>query len=246
MKLTQDVLEVLSTCDVHAYSVQITSGQLDRKLYLKVNEALEALGGKWNRKAKAHLFELEPAELLDNAILTGEVEVPKDLDFFETPKGLACEMVSMLGDIRSKYVLEPSAGKGAIARELLAAGAHVGCVELSDKRFATLLDEGFTAVQGDFLKFTNPHRWPIDAVCMNPPFSKRQDILHVQHALKLLKRGGKLVSVMSAGVTFRRDKLTTEFREAIEDAGGEFKQLPPGAFKSSGTNVNAVVLEVVK
>ena len=34
--------------------------QLDRNDYVKVNKALEALGGKWNRKAKAHLFDEDP------------------------------------------------------------------------------------------------------------------------------------------------------------------------------------------
>jgi type I restriction-modification system DNA methylase subunit len=147
------------------------------------------------------------------------------------------------------------AGEGAIVRELL----HVGtpwCVELSEKRCVVLQNLMLHALPipivlcKNFLE-VSPHDafgppGGFDAVCMNPPFSKRQDIIHVKHALKFLKPGGKLVSVMSAGVTFRQDNLTKDFRAMIEDNDGDFTQLAPGSFKSSGTNVNAVVLEVVK
>ena len=252
MKLSQEVLEVLSACNVHANSVQITAGQLDRELYLKVNEALEALGGKWNRKAKAHMFEADPVDALDNAILTGEVERAKDLDFFPTPKGIACEMVAMLGNIKGAHVLEPSAGEGAIAQAIVEAGGLPWCVELNVKRhlhLRTHVPQAICAAPQDFMAMKPLPEAAFDSFdfcAMNPPFSKRQDIFHVSHALKFLKRGGKLVSVMSAGVTFRKDKLTTVFRETIEDCGGVFHKLPPGPFKASGTDVNAVILEVVK
>lgn len=37
---------------------------LDRKLYERVNAALESVGGKWNKKAKAHLFSADPSQFL--------------------------------------------------------------------------------------------------------------------------------------------------------------------------------------
>lgn len=37
---------------------------LDRKTYLEVNGALEAFGGKWNRKAGAHVFLTDPSDIL--------------------------------------------------------------------------------------------------------------------------------------------------------------------------------------
>lgn len=79
---------------------------------------------------------------------------------------------------------------------------------------------------------------------MNPPFGRQADIKHVSHALKFLKPGGLLVSVMASSVTFRSNKLTTDFRQLIVDRGGHIKELPEGAFKSSGTMVNTVIVVI--
>ena len=49
-KLSDDVLSILSTAQIDGFTVRLICGQLDRKLYLDVNAALEAIGGKWNRK----------------------------------------------------------------------------------------------------------------------------------------------------------------------------------------------------
>lgn len=83
-----------------------------------------------------------------------------------------------------------------------------------------------------------------DRVVMNPPFGRQADIKHVSHALKFLKPGGLLVSVMASSVTFRSNKLTTDFRQLIEERGGHIEELPEGAFKSSGTMVNTVIVVI--
>lgn len=79
---------------------------------------------------------------------------------------------------------------------------------------------------------------------MNPPFSRQADIKHVSHALKFLKPNGRLVSVMASSMTFRSNKLTTEFRELIDLRNGWIEKLPEGAFKSSGTMVNTVIVVI--
>lgn len=44
---------------------------------------LEAAGGKWNRKARAHVFAADASDRMDQIILSGAVEVPKDeFNFF--------------------------------------------------------------------------------------------------------------------------------------------------------------------
>jgi type I restriction-modification system DNA methylase subunit len=77
---------------------------------------------------------------------------------------------------------------------------------------------------------------------MNPPFAKQADIAHVTHAAKFLKPGGRLVSVMSASVTFRTDAKTEAFRGFINSKGAAHEKLAGGAFKESGTMVNAVIV----
>lgn len=83
-----------------------------------------------------------------------------------------------------------------------------------------------------------------DRVVMNPPFGRQADIKHVNHALKFLKSGGMLVSVMSSSVTFRSNKLTADFRQMVEDRGGHIEELPESSFKSSGTMVNTVIVVI--
>ena len=150
-----------------------------------------------------------------------------------------------LADIQLRMrVLEPSAGKGAIASACAEVGAIVDCVELMAENYKELYNNcQFSEVlHKDFLGIGPT---PIfDRVVMNPPFAKQADIKHVQHALKFLKPGGLLVSVMSAGVTFRNNKLTAGFRNLIEERGGDIEELPEGAFKESGTMVRTVIVTI--
>ena len=83
-----------------------------------------------------------------------------------------------------------------------------------------------------------------DRVVMNPPFAKQADIKHILHALKFLKSDGLLVSVMAAGVLFRDNRLTTDFRDLINERGGNIEELPDGAFKESGTMVRTVIVTI--
>ena len=55
--------------------------QLDRKQYVSINEVLETIGLKRNRKEKAHIADCTPDELIEaiaDIIETGEVETLKE------------------------------------------------------------------------------------------------------------------------------------------------------------------------
>lgn len=246
MRIENEVLAVLSAANVSGSQVILT-GQLDRNLYTRTNKVLEAAGGKWNRKAKAHVFDGDASDRIEQIILTGDVVIPKDeFEFFPTPPEVAARLLELADIERGMRALEPSAGKGAIAIPLVESGCHVDCYELMPLNFAHLSrDDRFGVVeQEDFLK-TIP-RPEYDRVVMNPPFGKQADIKHVMHATKFLKPGGKLVSVMGAGVVFRENKLTTDFRQFVEDCDGSIDPLPEGAFKQSGTMVNTVIVCINK
>jgi 16S rRNA G1207 methylase RsmC len=88
-----------------------------------------------------------------------------------------------------------------------------------------------------------------DRVVMNPPFlkvGKGDQLDHVQHALKMLKRGGELASIMSAGVEFRQDKRYVAFRDWVYSHAGTIERLPSRSFHASGTDVETVVVRVVR
>lgn len=265
MKISDEVMAVLSTVEVGpgpapaGSSVTITTGQLDRKLYVKTNEVLEALGGLWSRKAKAHVFPTtvsETRDRLDVAIVSGDVTTPKDLGFFPTPVEIARDLVRGVSLTKGQRVLEPSAGTGRIVDAVLdLTEADVMAVEV-DTSMAVLLDQAnharrnvpmgarCTVVCRDFLSmaFDQP---PFDAAIMNPPFIRGalgDHLDHVRHAAGMVKPGGDLVAILPSGVVFREDRRHREFRDWIAQLGGTIKELPEGAFRESGTGVRTVVV----
>jgi predicted RNA methylase len=239
VKVDQSVIAVLDAATVDGPSLRL-NGQLDRKLYTAVAKALEVAGGKWNRKAGAHLFEGEAAEAIEPIILTGEiVSAKREFDAFFTPKALAQHVCALAGVAPGSLVLEPSAGAGAIAKAATALGGEVSCVELQDRLAAQLEADGFNVIGRDFLQVPPE---PFDIVVMNPPFSRQQDIRHVMHAAQFLLPGGRLVAIMSASVAFRDNALTRDFRDWLSDGDGTITHLPDGSFKESGTSVSTVIV----
>lgn len=219
----------------------LNAPQLARPLYLEVNKGLEALGGKWDRRVKGHVFPTDPrpqlADLLDNGYVVKE----KD-GFFETPRAVTAQMLRLVGEFPHLPILEPSAGLGAIADTVceMVPGVRpvdIHCCEKNPQRLEVLRGKGYWPVVGNFLDF-RPYL-PYPTILMNPPFEEGQDVAHVTHAFDYcLAEKGILVSVMSAGVLFRQDYKYRQFRELVNQHGN-FEELPPGSFKESGTGVNA-------
>jgi hypothetical protein len=233
MKISNDVANVLANSQVEENRLFLPPEQLDRKLYVSVNKVLEAIGGKWSRKEKAHLFEECPEETIEDILQTGEYTHAKnEYNFFETPEPLARRLIELAG-INGGTVLEPSAGRGAIAKFM-----QCKCIELEDSNRKYLTENGFNLIGDDFLQFTQPY----DYIIANPPFSKQRDIDHVTHMIELARK--RVVSVMSASVLFRTNRKTLEFRDLVESKRGEIIPLPEGSFKTSGTNVNTCVVVI--
>lgn len=252
MQIGTDVLNVLSNAVINENALKLT-GQLDRKLYIATNKVLEAAGGKWSRKAQAHVFEGDAAGLMDSIILTGTVVNKKqELGYFPTPQPVVARLLELADIEAGDLVLEPSAGQGAIAVEVAKLGAIVHCFEIdptnSDKLAKALFANTpeYSVETKDFMNVetgkANFRGDLYDRVVMNPPFARQDDIRHVTHAFGFLKPGGKLVSVMSAGVSFRTNKLTEDFRQLVRDNGGEIIALPDNSFVESGTGVSTVIV----
>jgi hypothetical protein len=143
------------------------------------------------------------------------------------------------GDI----LLEPSAGHGAIINAMVTDAKLKGLIinELNPNAIIVLEKQGFLPMKGDYLTLDVSGYNPTVAIA-NPPFSKQQDIDHVNKMLDDCTR--KVVSVMSASVKWRENKKAVEFRARVESLGGRFIDVPAGAFKSAGTNVATVICVV--
>jgi protein-L-isoaspartate O-methyltransferase len=159
---------------------------------------------------------------------------------FQTPEPVAARMAELLAPEPGQTVLEPSAGLGRLYRAIRA--KHDGpmilveiapdcCRELYDM---THEDRGTTLKQGDFLSMD---LGPVDAVIMNPPFRRGLDIQHIEHALTMLKPGGRLVALCANG---------PRQRSAFLDRAEHWEDLPAGSFKEAGTNVNVALLVMTK
>lgn len=240
MEITTDVLAVLDRAEIDGPALRLT-GQLDRTLYVATNKVLEAAGGKWNRYKKAHLFDGDAADVMEPVILTGEITTAQDIGYFPTPPAIVQQLIELADLQPGMTVLEPSAGRGAIAGPIAALGCHVDCIELQRDNALAISDAniGRDLAVADFL--TVEPSADYDRVVMNPPFARQADIAHVTHALGFLKPGGLLVAVMSNGVTFRSNKATGAFCKLLAECGGDIHNLPEGSFLASGTGVNTVI-----
>jgi protein-L-isoaspartate O-methyltransferase len=251
MKVDHTVLNILAAATTDGARL-VLGGQLDRAMYIKANKVLKAAGGKWDRRAGAHIFPFDAAQAVDQILISGAVtSVRQDYGYFPTPPAVVTRLLELARIVRGMSVLEPSAGQGAIVSSVLDITTHITAYELLEANCDKLVKAvrahptrgGMTmVVHEDFLAAAPS---PIyDRVVMNPPFAKQADIHHVNHALRFLKPGGLLVSVMAAGVTFRDNRLTQDFRDLVRGRGGDIEALPEGAFKVSGTDVRSVIVTI--
>ncbi|MFE4305721.1 hypothetical protein ACFRR6_06670 [Streptomyces sp. NPDC056891] len=114
MRIDPDVLEVIGSATAKGPALYLP-GQLDIKLYQRVNLALGAVGGKWSRSKQAHLFPVDAADAVALLLNTGEVTTDDERGWYPTPAPIVDRLLE-LADLTPGYeVLEPSAGRGAIA-----------------------------------------------------------------------------------------------------------------------------------
>jgi len=212
--------------------------QLERAEYQRVAKAIEAAGGKWNRKERCHLF---PSDVRETMNLTAEsvevVNVKQTFQQFYTPTEIANEVARMADLEPGQTLLEPSVGTAQLARAAVRFGifwSSITGVDVDPKRIAELQTEGFKQlICADFLT-CRPGDHLFDRVLMNPPFSMGDDIKHVKHAGNFLKPGGRLVAIVAASEKNKRW------------CPGEWVDLPLLSFKQTGTDVNTAIMIIDK
>lgn len=112
----------------------------------------------------------------------------------------------------------------------------------------TCHDVGSKMVMAAFTQDAIDHHDDLfDIVLMNPPFTKDQDIAHVLHAWHFLRPGGRLISITSKGWSYGQRRKAIEFKEFVDDHRfQETQTLPPGTFRASGTDVETLLISLVK
>jgi phospholipid N-methyltransferase len=217
----------------------------------KQNELVEGIAAKAQSGAMVGPFSIpenvpatNPAssfEVMRQQLRQG-VKVVFAPQLFPTPPELAARMVALAELADGHNILEPSAGTGAIMRAIGHARidmARAVAVEINPSLAGGLrsLFPTWNVTEGDFLSI--PPVASFDRILLNPPFEQQSDIAHIQHALKMLKPGGRLVAICANG-----SRQNAKLRPIVEELGGEWEELPPNTFASSGTSVNTVLLSM--
>jgi hypothetical protein len=168
--------------------------------------------------------------------------VSKDLQYYWSPPSVvdaALEFANVfdLKEWRNNppqplRILEPSCGDGRILDAIRKRGQNGFGVEYHAGRAAQAKAKGHSVQCANFLEC--PPVAEFDVVAMNPPFYGRHYAKHVLHALKFLKPGGTLVSILPA----------TAWYDHREFQGADWRDLPVGSFAESGTNVPTGLLKL--
>lgn len=157
---------------------------------------------------------------------------------FPTPPDVASLMVEAAEIKPNHRVLEPSAGTGNIIKAIgnqpdkVAVEINSGLVDLLMRCGVS----GLHIIEGDFLE-QGDNLGVFDRVVMNPPFENGSDIKHIKHALTFLRPGGRLVALCANGPRQQKE---------LQPLADEWKVLPDGSFKPSGTSVNVAMLIINK
>lgn len=170
-------------------------------------------------------------------------EVSKDLQYYPTPVEAVDRMfysVHLTNDMR---VLEPSCGCGRIMDKVKQSGVQVFGIEYDAGRANEARAKGHAVTTKNFLE-VHP-TGDFDLVAMNPPFYGKHYIKHIEHALKFLKSGGVLVSILPSSARYSHKLIDKEWLKNNDAAASKYHQwsdLPVGTFASSGTNINTTIL----
>lgn len=242
VQIDADVRDVLSRAECAGIALRLPQEQFPRDLYSRVDKALRNAGGKWDRKSRSHVFPVEAQPRLSAMLGTGiSVDEKKRDQSFFTPSDLARE-IAALADVRGCDVLEPSAGRGALVTACLSAGAARLYAVEKNKEYAQDIEGAAAMCLGcDFLELTE--LWGgrlFHRIVMNPPFTKNQDIKHVNHALKFLAPNGILVAIMFD------NQSRKGFQEIVAKYDPEIIEVERGAFKESGTMAPTIIVKVQK
>ena len=213
--------------------------------YAAIKKVMQGNMGRYVSGKSAFAFDYDPTELLDRLRAGEKVNLKKDFDYFPTPPEVIDRMLNIAMPLANYYerALEPSAGQGAIVDALMDWGyvPPIDCVEIHPINRGKLEDKGYNLVGTDFMEFEPLVKY--DLILANPPFKFYRE--HFMRMWEIVEPDGEICCVAPNSITFAKDKKTVAVRELVEKHG-EISTLPSRSFRSSGTGVETVILNVRK
>lgn len=146
-------------------------------------------------------------------------------DFYPTPTQLATRMASMIDSNFSHRILEPSAGKGDLAKAVKDkfyryGGGKVDCIEKEPELRSLLTGEGYRVVDTDFLAYSSTKQY--DTIIMNPPFSNGDK--HVLKAWDIIYNGD-VIALLNAETLKKPSTESRRLLLSIIEKHGEVEYL---------------------
>lgn len=230
--------------------------------YKDCQEFLVRLEGDYQSGRRQFAFDYNPSGTIAEYADRCEMPPKNPFAFFPTPhhiarKAASCfDLTKLLGFDRTDtvWVLEPSAGRGALLDHLLEMcgfkpddhpGMEIDVVEFDALNAERLRRKGYTVThEGDFLEFDAERKYQI--IIMNPPFAVAGKptayIEHVRHAYSMLADDGKLVAIVPTNYeTMDGKKVFAEFKTFIENYGAVINN-GKWQFADTPVDTNIVVL----
>jgi len=233
-------LELIASCPVipredTAYLEISTRSPISPRLRRRAEQILQDIGGRSAPDEGLYEMPRDARRALVGLLAAGVAAPGVDFCHFESSPDLARRLVRLaeVSPGQRLSVLEPSAGSGAIVRELQIRGAaRVDCVEWSPLNRERLLIRTLHASsrllpQRDFLDV--PPRPEYDRVVMAPPFcpAGRGDVAaHVRHACAMLRPRGILVTILPKAVLSEGYRRYDELRDWCRR--GRLHEVPAG------------------
>lgn len=242
---------ILQACTVHGFIVKLPDRQLERDLYLEVKKALELIGGKWKGgKTQGFEFHEDPTDLLAQVANGQKRNLKKEYQFFGTPDALGDTCVEMLRIDEYDFIVEPSAGQGALIKavhrrhpEML---VHYCELMPLNRKFLEKIPHT-QYLTDNFLKLGRSRLiGTVTKIIANPPFSDSQDCKHIRLMYDLLAPNGRLVSIAGTGWKHRPYKEDKEFRAWLDTVDSEVHPVKAGTFAESGTQIETCIIKIDK
>lgn len=190
-------------------TLQYTFGNgSDKATMAEVVRVMQAIGGVWSED-KLWQFDFDPTDVIGEIVCSGCIPDHKSHQFYPTPEKLAVMAVEWAaeGSEPDMHWLEPSAGTGGLA-DHVPEDAYLQCYEISELHCKVLEAKGYQAAGRravaclDFLKLAADYRGDgYHRIVMNPPFSEGRWLAHLEGAVKMLRKGGRLVAVLPASAS---------------------------------------------
>jgi|SRR5688572_11010723 len=221
----------------------ISEGMLPN--YPEVKKALLNAGAKYKRNT--FVFPNDAKPYVDRLTNGESINIKKEFQFFATPAPLAARMVKMANINYDHEILEPSAGQGAIIKEIhkVLPSKEVCWCELMPENMQVIFKIPNTVfMYEDFMEHNV--RFKYDRIIANPPFTKNQDIDHIRKMYEVTKPGGVIITLASTSWQRGGQKKQTEFREWLFNIGSTIEEIPENTFKESGTSIKTVLITIPK